>query len=66
MKCELCNSGQPEPGQRLCLPCIEAVARLWAIANCTTELSSEIATSRSVVNTKYIPIVAVPPLVGLL
>src|SRR5271157_2441512 len=33
MKCELCNSGYREPEQRLCRPCIEAVARLWNIAN---------------------------------
>jgi len=32
MKCELCNSGYQEPEQKLCQPCIEAVARLWNIA----------------------------------
>jgi len=33
MKCELCNSGPRERKQKLCQPCIEAVARLWNIAN---------------------------------
>jgi len=33
MKCELCNSARREPEQRLCEPCIEAVIRLWTIAN---------------------------------
>ena len=33
MKCELCNSGRREPEQKLCEPCIEVIARLWAIAN---------------------------------
>ncbi len=33
MKCELCNSGRCEPEQKLCEPCIEVIARLWAIAN---------------------------------
>jgi len=33
MKCELCNSGPRERKQKLCQPCIEAVVRLWNIAN---------------------------------
>ena len=33
MKCELCNAGHREPEQKLCEPCIEAVARLWRIVN---------------------------------
>lgn len=37
MKCELCNVDEPEPRQRLCLPCMEAVTRLWNIANNVAE-----------------------------
>jgi len=33
MKCELCHSGYQEPEQKLCQPCVEAVARLWNITN---------------------------------
>lgn len=33
MTCELCSSADRMAGQRLCQPCIEAVARLWTIAN---------------------------------
>jgi len=33
MKCELCSSADRMAGQRLCQPCVEAVARLWTIAN---------------------------------
>jgi len=33
MKCELCGSSHQEPERKLCQPCIEAVARLWNIAN---------------------------------
>jgi hypothetical protein len=32
MKCELCNSDYREPEERLCEPCLEAVARLWNIS----------------------------------
>ena len=35
MNCELCNSAYLVPDQRLCEPCIEAVARLWTIAHHT-------------------------------
>ena len=33
MKCELCDAGHREPEQKLCQPCMEAVARLWRIVN---------------------------------
>ena len=33
MKCELCSSGQREGARKLCLPCLEAIARLWKIVN---------------------------------
>jgi len=33
MKCELCSSVDRVAGQRLCPPCVEAIARLWTIAN---------------------------------
>jgi hypothetical protein len=29
MKCELCSSSQREREHGLCLPCMEAMARLW-------------------------------------
>jgi len=32
MKCELCSSDCHEPEERLCQPCLEAVARLWNIS----------------------------------
>ena len=37
MRCELCSSGEREPMLSLCTPCLEAVARLWKIANGVTE-----------------------------
>ena len=36
MKCELCSSDDRVLGRKLCRPCIEAVARLWTIANQNT------------------------------
>ena len=33
MHCELCHSGPRELGYRLCEPCLEAIARLWRVAN---------------------------------
>ncbi len=65
MKCELCNSVRPEPEQRLCEPCIEAVARLWAIANnpsvllnSARETVEERATSRRAPSVARTPIAA--------
>lgn len=33
MKCEICDAGHREPEQKLCQPCMEAVARIWRIVN---------------------------------
>lgn len=33
MKGELCDAGHREPEQKLCQPCVEAVARIWRIVN---------------------------------
>jgi hypothetical protein len=58
MKCELCNSEEPEPRQRLCVPCREAVVRLWNIANNATVSSGRQAEeAQAVATTKRAPIV---------
>jgi hypothetical protein len=67
MRCELCSSGQREHGRRLCLPCMEAVARLWTITNRTIEpLAGEIVKAQPAVKIKYAPIVALRPNISLL
>jgi hypothetical protein len=33
MKCDLCNADHREPQQKLCQPCIEAVARIWTLVS---------------------------------
>ena len=59
MKCELCSSGQREHGRRLCLPCMEAVARLWKIV-CSeaTQAAGQTLTRPAAIQTKYVPIIA--------
>ena len=67
MKCELCSWGEREPKQRLCLPCIEAVARLWVIASNTAEPPAvNTLTAHATIGTKYAATVAIPPNCGLL
>ena len=61
MKCELCSSGQREREQRLCLPCMETMARLWKIVNGATEPAAGEAMTEQAVRTKYAPPVAVTP-----
>ena len=59
MKCELCSSGQRERGRRLCLPCTEAVVRLWKIV--TSEaipVAGQAVTGQAAVQTKHVPIIA--------
>ena len=46
---------------------MEAVARLWTIANCTSELpAGEIVKAQPAVKIKYAPIIARPPNINLL
>jgi hypothetical protein len=68
MKCELCNSGARELGQSLCMPCIEAVARLWTIASSAIEplAGMAVAEQGAAVSTTYAPIIAVRPYGGFL
>jgi hypothetical protein len=67
MKCELCSSGQREHGRRLCLSCMEAVARLWNIAsNATVSQARQDEKVQAAARTKYVPIVALPPNISLL
>ena len=67
MKCELCNSDEIEPRKRLCLPCVEAVARLCVIANtATAPIACESVKAEAAVSTKRAPIVAARPYAGLL
>lgn len=67
MKCELCNSDEPEPRQRLCVPCIEAVARLWTIAhNATVSYVRQAEKVQAAAKTKRAPIVAFPPIADFL
>ena len=37
LKCELCSSSKREREHGLCLPCMEAMARLWTIVNSAAE-----------------------------
>jgi hypothetical protein len=67
MKCELCNSDEPERRRRLCLPCIEAVARLWNIANnATASCPRQDEKVEAAAKTKHAPIVAIPPIAAFL
>ena len=66
MKCELCNSGEREPKQRLCMPCVEAVARLRTIVNSTKEhLFGDAVSAPAAIGTKHTPILPVRPYLGL-
>ena len=67
MKCELCSSDEPEPMQRLWSPCIEAVVRLWNIANhATASLVRQDEKVQAAVGTRRVPIVAIGPLVDFI
>src|SRR5260370_35964850 len=67
MKCELCNSDELEPRQRLCVPCKEAVARLWNIANNpTVSYAHQDEKVQAPVRIKRAPFVALPPLADFL
>ena len=67
MKCELCSSGQREHGRRLCLPCMEAMGRLWNIANnATVSCARKDEKVQAAARTKYAPFVALPPNISLL
>jgi len=67
MKCELCNSDEPEPRQRLCVPCIEAVARLCWIMDTIPErfVGSNVSTDAAD-NTERDRVIAVMPIAGFL
>src|SRR5580704_13694463 len=63
VKCELCNSDEPEPRQRLCVPCMEAVARLWNIANsATASYVRQAEKAQAAAKTKRAPIVTITPI----
>jgi hypothetical protein len=67
MKCELCHSDETEPRQRLCVPCMEAVARLWNIANkATFSHARQDEKVQAAARTKRAPIVAIRPLADFL
>lgn len=67
MKCELCNSDESRPRQRLCVPCVEAVARLWNIVNNTTvSYVRRDEKVQAAARTKRAPIVAIPPIADFL
>lgn len=58
MKCELCSSGQREGGRRSCLPCIEAMARLWKIVNSVGEpVAADAVTVQGSVQAGHAPFV---------
>jgi hypothetical protein len=62
MRCELCSSGQREHGRRLCLPCMEAVARLWKLANCATvSYAGQDDNMQAAVRTKSASIIVATP-----
>ena len=63
MKCELCHSDEPEPAQRLCVPCKEAVARLWNITNnATVSYGRQAEKVQAAPRTKRAPIVVTMPI----
>jgi hypothetical protein len=67
MKCELCKSDEPEPRQRLCVPCTEAVVRLWNIANnATASYISQAEKVQAAVRAKRAPFVAIKPIAEFL
>jgi len=62
MKFELCSSGERESKQKLCLPCLEAVARLWTIANRAAEvLAGPAVTGHGAASSKDAPVIAMWP-----
>lgn len=67
MKCELCNSDERGPRQRLCVPCLEAVARLWNIANnATVSYVRQHKKVQPEARTKRVPIVVSTPIADFL
>jgi hypothetical protein len=65
MQCELCSSGERERDHRLCLPCMEAMARLWKIVSSAAVPAAEDAVrEQAAVRTKAVPIIAVTPNFG--
>jgi hypothetical protein len=60
MKCELCSSGRRERDHRLCLPCMEAMARLWKIvSSAAVPAAEDVVREQAAVRTKAVPIMAV-------
>jgi hypothetical protein len=67
MRCELCKSDEPEPEWRLCVSCMEAVARLWIITNRTTvSCARKDEKVQAAVRIKRAPIVALPSVADFL
>ena len=67
MKCELCDSDEPEPRQRLCVPCLEAMVRLWNIANnATVSCRRQAEKAQAAAKTKRAPIAVSTPITEFL
>jgi hypothetical protein len=67
MKCELCSSDEPEPMRRLCLPCMEAVARLWNIVkNATVSSSHQDEEVQAAARTNRAPVIVSTPVAEFL
>jgi hypothetical protein len=59
MNCELCSSGQREGARRLCLACMEAIARLLEIVNSVAEGAAGAAlTVQAAVQPERAPIIS--------
>ena len=61
MKCESCSSGKQERKQRLCLPCMKAMSRLWKIVSAAEPPAGQTVTEQTAVGTTYAPLTAVTP-----
>ena len=60
MKCELCKSDEREPKLRLCLPCLEAVARLWSMSSHSPDIRvRDVVRAKTADRARGVPIVAV-------
>jgi hypothetical protein len=66
MKCESCSSGKRERKQRLFLPCVEAMSRLWKIVSAAEPSAGQTVTEQAAVRTKYAPVTSVTPKFGSL
>ena len=56
MKCESCSSGKRERKQRLFLPCVEAMSRLWKIVSAAEPPAGQTVTEQARLGPRTLPL----------